>query len=250
MKKSQKGFTLVELAIVLTIVGLLIGGILKGQQLISNAKVTSQMAQVKAVEAATTTFSDTYSAVPGDMNTAAARLPATSCGAATCVDGDGNGQVGNLLTAVPTAAFAAAGTGAGENVNFWLHLSGAGLISGVGGVSQSAFGSAQPTGKVGGGLGVARISTTTAPIRDGGLYVLTAATPSTWGSNTAGTGVMTANQAAQIDRKMDDGVNQTGSIVASGLTASCVTAPTTANPGGYDEKVNSKDCNLQIRIQQ
>ncbi len=72
--QQQKGFTLVELAIVLTIIGLLIGGILKGQQLITNARVTAQMAQVQGVEAATTTFNDTYQGLPGDLTTATTRV--------------------------------------------------------------------------------------------------------------------------------------------------------------------------------
>ena len=39
MKSQQSGFTLVEIAIVLVIIGLLLGGILKGQELINSAKV-------------------------------------------------------------------------------------------------------------------------------------------------------------------------------------------------------------------
>jgi prepilin-type N-terminal cleavage/methylation domain-containing protein len=49
---SQAGFTLVELAIVMIIIGLLIAGVLKGQELIANARVTSTVAQVKAIDAA------------------------------------------------------------------------------------------------------------------------------------------------------------------------------------------------------
>ena len=49
---NQKGFTLVELAIVMTIIGLLIGGVLKGQELMENARVTSTVAQVKGYEGA------------------------------------------------------------------------------------------------------------------------------------------------------------------------------------------------------
>jgi prepilin-type N-terminal cleavage/methylation domain-containing protein len=54
--RPQAGFTLVELAIVMIIIGLLIAGVLKGQALIANAQVTATVAQVKAIEAATSTF--------------------------------------------------------------------------------------------------------------------------------------------------------------------------------------------------
>ena len=59
-RRAQAGFTLVELAIVMIIIGLLIAGILKGQQLIGNAKVTSQVAQIKGIDAATSTFKDMW----------------------------------------------------------------------------------------------------------------------------------------------------------------------------------------------
>ena len=39
MKRNQSGFTLIEIAIVLVIIGLLLGGVLKGQELINSAKV-------------------------------------------------------------------------------------------------------------------------------------------------------------------------------------------------------------------
>ena len=57
-RTSQSGFTLVELAIVLMIIGLLIGGILRGQELMENARVTSTIQQTKAYDGATTTFRD------------------------------------------------------------------------------------------------------------------------------------------------------------------------------------------------
>ena len=62
--RAQAGFTLVELAIVMIIIGLLIAGVLKGQALIGNAKVTAQVAQIKSIDAATSTFKDMYAALP------------------------------------------------------------------------------------------------------------------------------------------------------------------------------------------
>ncbi len=97
--RAQAGFTLVELAIVMIIIGLLIAGVLKGQALITNAKVTAQVAQFKAVDAATSTFKDMYSALPGDIALATTRLP--NC--AACTNGDGNGVIAQTLSTAPTA---------------------------------------------------------------------------------------------------------------------------------------------------
>src|SRR5690349_8212917 len=95
--RSEAGFTLVELAIVMIIIGLLIAGVLKGQQLITNAKVTAQVAQVKSIDAATSSFKDMYNALPGDITNAANRLP--NCGAAPAAApcnqaGGGDGLIG------------------------------------------------------------------------------------------------------------------------------------------------------------
>ena len=71
---QEKGFTLVELAIVLVIIGILIGGILKGQELIKNASISATAAQLKAFESAYTTFLDLYGGKPGDLASATTLL--------------------------------------------------------------------------------------------------------------------------------------------------------------------------------
>lgn len=58
----------------LTIIGLLIGGILKGQQLLQNARATATVAEVKSIGPTVITFSDVYNAVPGDMSNASGVL--------------------------------------------------------------------------------------------------------------------------------------------------------------------------------
>ena len=66
MKKSQSGFTLVEIAIVLVIIGLLLGGVLKGQEMIENARIKSIVNDMNGVSAAYNSYMDRFHAIPGD----------------------------------------------------------------------------------------------------------------------------------------------------------------------------------------
>jgi len=90
--KKQSGFTLVEIAIVLVIIGLLLGGILKGQELINSARVRNLADQNSGVQAAYYGFIDRYRQVPGDWTTAAAT---TAIGVTVYVGGNGNGRIDN-----------------------------------------------------------------------------------------------------------------------------------------------------------
>lgn len=84
---NQAGFTLIEIAIVMVIIGLLIGGVLKGQAMIQNAKVKRVVKQGDEIRAAVMTFYDRYSVYPGDENLA----PIPPNGAD--LEGNGNGQI-------------------------------------------------------------------------------------------------------------------------------------------------------------
>ena len=272
---TQKGFTLVELAIVLTIIGLLIGGILKGQQLMVNSRITATLAQVKALEAATTTFRDSYGGMPGDIISAANKVP--GCNAACDVStgtGPGNGIVGlsnwNMGTSQNTP-LATSGTPLGtatlveqfETLLFWTELNGAGLITGVNNAALSTgsvtIGAHVPSARIGGGFLVGYSSGATAiaalvPPRPAGSATLPvgtvlvlAPTPADLTAN-AGANVLTPTQAAQMDRKIDDGLPQSGTVEyfgSSGATG-CVPA---AGPFTYIESVQSKECGLYFQVQ-
>jgi len=109
----QGGFTLIEIAIVLVIIGLLLGGVLKGQELINTARVRALNNSVDGVTAAWFSFQDRYRAFPGDYTQATINLPGIAA-ADTDSNGDGNGQVATDL----------------ERNNVWVHLEAAGYITG------------------------------------------------------------------------------------------------------------------------
>ena len=115
MKTNQKGFTLVEIAIVLVIIGLLLGGILKGQEMIIQAKIKNAITDYSGVSAAYFGYQDRYRATPGDDPQATRWSGATA--------GDGNRIMTGLY--VPAAA-------TNESALWWDHLRRSGFVSGSG----------------------------------------------------------------------------------------------------------------------
>jgi prepilin-type N-terminal cleavage/methylation domain-containing protein len=116
MKKKERGFTLIEIAIVLVIIGLLLGGVLKGQELITGARVRNFIQQQDGVKAAYFGFLDRFRALPGDYANATTNITGVAATAA-CNNGNGDGD-GTIET-----------TG-NENILVWEHLSKAGFING------------------------------------------------------------------------------------------------------------------------
>jgi prepilin-type N-terminal cleavage/methylation domain-containing protein len=118
--KKQSGFTLIELAIVLVIIGLLLGGVLKGQELIQSAKIKNVVSDFSSTTVAIYGYQDRYKALPGDDSATVARWTTAS---PAPTNGDGN----NILAGTFTDATSA--TEAGE---FWHHLRLAGFVGGSG----------------------------------------------------------------------------------------------------------------------
>ena len=233
-KQSQSGFTLVELAVVMIIIGLLIGGVLKGQELINNAQIAATVAQVKGVDAATTTFRDMYNGYPGDILTPATRL--SNCTGLCDNPGDANNRLDRLPNAYGAADEASA---------FFPQLGSADLVTGINQANGATWGGAYPTAKIAGGLhpsysqGVAANFVNNGVNPLGGFYLTLTGNPGA--APDAASGVVSPNQAQRIDTKVDDGVGNTGSVRSFGTNCDAA--------GVYDEDNPNKVCGLHIRFQ-
>jgi prepilin-type N-terminal cleavage/methylation domain-containing protein len=118
------GFTLIELSIVLVIVGLIVGGVLVGRDLINAAEIRAQISQIEKYNTAVQTFRIKYNALPGDMVAAAAARFGMQARSGAAAHGDGDGLLDSCITNWTTIA---AGC---ETVLFWRDLSYASLIDG------------------------------------------------------------------------------------------------------------------------
>lgn len=233
--KAQAGFTLIELSIVLVIIGLLVGGILKGQELINSTQIKTQVAQVDAVRAAITTFQDRYRGLPGDIpNATVAQLPPLA-GAADGNGGNGNGQVGGALAAVNTDIIPGA---ASEQDQALEHLARAKMLEGIQLGAPNTL-----TGKVSGsGL----VVTAMANWNYAGAGVVTNVVRLAGGNGYANAGALSPLSAGDIDRKYDDGRPGTGSIMTLGTgNSACVTA---AAVGGAYDTVDASNCLMAFRL--
>ena len=230
-RRLHSGFTLVEVAIVLIIIGLLLGGILKGIEMINSAKVRRLAELSTSVHSAYAAFTDRYRRVPGDWNAAAASL---AIGAAVTGGGNNNGRIDN------PPGFAVWM----ESNALWEQLAKADFISGR---------------YLGSGFVEPDTGNALAPLNPFGRVMLVGRTADIEGAASARLHVMLGRGipvaiAREFDVKLDDSVPDKGSIRATlddaslttfvginrwgGREASCVNATPLWNIAS-----DSRDCN-------
>ncbi|HPN02025.1 MAG TPA: prepilin-type N-terminal cleavage/methylation domain-containing protein, partial [Methylotenera sp.] len=159
MKKQQSGFTLIELAIVLVIIGLLLGGVLKGQELINSAKVKNMATDFKNIQVYIYGYQDKFKALPGDDHSAATHVT----GATNAANGSQNGIIqGQWNTA----------TDGDESCVFWQHVRLAGLAPGSTVVNCAAGNTYQPRNADGGLIGLQSVSGFTKITGISGAYAI------------------------------------------------------------------------------
>lgn len=189
MPNRQSGFTLVEIAIVLVIIGLLLGGVLKGQELINSAKVKNLAQDFRTTATMVYGYQDRFRALPGDDRAASTHLN----GATNATDSSGslgNGRINGNWNST---------TAGDESFLFWQHVRLSGLATGTVNTASADY---TPTNAEGGRLGITGVAPLTAPttVWPGGFFVCS-------------TGLQ-GRFVRQLDSTIDDGNTTTGSVRA------------------------------------
>jgi len=198
MKRNQSGFTLIEIAIVLVIIGLLLGGVLKGQELINSAKVKNLAGDFKNIALFIYSYQDKYHALPGDDALAASHVT----GATTAAAGAnlGNGRIDGKWDSTSNTD---------ESFLFWQHVRLSGIAAGVTDIADTVGYPARNT--TGGLMGVTNSTATDLPITGlKGAYII------------CSTGIL-GKFAKQLDIALDDGNPAAGTMMAA-LPSSSVAA--------------------------
>jgi prepilin-type N-terminal cleavage/methylation domain-containing protein len=199
---KNKGFTLVELAIVLVIIGLLLGFVLNGQPLIDSAKVKKMARDFQNVQLYIHGYQDRFKTIPGDDHNASAHVGGTN---------PANGARNGLIEGAWNTA-----ANDDESCAIWQHVRLAGLSSGTTIINCAADNSYQPRNADGGLIGVQSVSSFTEITGMRGAYVVCS-------------DAILGRLATQIDTTLDDGAGDSGAVrvaVRGAVASAGVEAPT------------------------
>lgn len=256
LMKHPSGFTLLELSVVLTIIALIIGGVMTGQNLVRQSELRSLSNDMQRYHAAFVSFRDQYGALPGDLSTAtnfwgvaggacATPLTAVSTGTTTC-NGNGDGLIGSI---------ASPGT-RHEWLRAWQHLANARLIEG------NYTGTSAVTTNADAVAGVNVPETGISGVGFTPMYIIQTSDGGTWFADNYGnifsigttTGsaetrnpFLTAGEAFLIDQKLDDGIASSGALIARNNTE-CAARPTVSDPAVYLTTFDSLACMLRFKL--
>lgn len=192
MRRHQSGFTLIEIAIVLVIIGLLLGGILKGQELINSARVKNLATDFRNIPLYIYGYQDKYRALPGDDPAANTHVGGTN--ASTPAGSLGNGVINGAWNSVTTTD---------ESYLVWQHARLAGLAPGTTATGVPA--DYLPRNSAGGTIGLqsgTAVAAASPIVGLPGAYVI------------CSTGII-GEFVLQLDTQVDDGNTAGGSMRAT-----------------------------------
>jgi prepilin-type N-terminal cleavage/methylation domain-containing protein len=246
-RSTIHAFTLIELAIVLTVIGLLVGGIVLGQALLGTSAIRASISDIQRIETAVTGFQTKYEALPGDFKIATSYWGTDADGCpthtnrvqktATC-NGDGNGQLGNSNP---------------ELFRAWQHLASsafyAGSFTGVtdsGGTIDANIGANVPPATVEGGgfafapyLGNGYAGDADRYAGDYGNATLVYGKED--GTNSLESAVLTPTDTLNIDTKIDNGLPGSGRMMVRIGTCS-------SDARTYTQTTTAIACNILFKL--
>ncbi len=270
MQRAGNGFTLLEVAIVLTVVALLVGGIFAGQSVIQAGKIRDTIAQITQFGQSVTAFKDKYDALPGDMpNATSYWAKDASCGGVagvvgTC-DGNGNGKVevtdpGGVCAVYANLEEPDCALFTGERSQLFIQLGLAGLGPTYDG--SAVLGKGYPAIKLHPTMGMfvsgpwtnntgSSNMGTDLYAKDRLYLAMIVCNPSMFnvGSTFNDCAIFTGKEAWNIDVKLDDGNPKSGAVLGTSFGPPGSPICSSATGTGYNVTMTAPVCNMLYSLQ-